>query len=92
MITLPAKYTLLAQLTEPGSALDAARTLADTIAANAPLAVRGSKRIIAEVTGRIPAAQYEEQDAIARGVNRSADAREGILAFTQKRAPQWEGR
>ena len=35
---------------------------------------------------------FDEQRKLSEPVRSSADAREGALAFTQKRAPRWRGR
>ncbi|MGS0686856.1 enoyl-CoA hydratase-related protein [Nakamurella sp. GG22] len=80
----------------PGSELLAtAFTLADAISANAPLAVQTSKRIARGITDAHVA--VEDQDwarSAAEGalLMRSADAMEGMRAFTDKRAPRWQGR
>jgi crotonobetainyl-CoA hydratase len=75
--------------------LPAAVELAEKIAANAPLAVQASKRMIqagyALGSDWEPAA-WAASDAEIKTVLRSADAKEGPRAFAQKRAPQWEGR
>ncbi|MFC4946704.1 hypothetical protein [Pseudonocardia sp. GCM10023141] len=54
--------------------------------------MRNSKRIVAGLGRPAPAELYEEQEPLLREVYDSADAKEGVLAFTQKRAPQWQGR
>jgi crotonobetainyl-CoA hydratase len=75
--------------------LDEALALAAAICENAPLAVQVSKRIARGVTdGDIVAEASDwERTAVEGGrLMRSADAREGMLAFAEKRAPRWEGR
>ncbi|GAA1866022.1 crotonase/enoyl-CoA hydratase family protein [Pseudonocardia ailaonensis] len=86
------RHGLLTQLVDEGGALDAAVALARRIAANAPLAVRTSKRILAGLGRPTPAQLHAEQEPLLREVFDSADAQEGILAFTQKRPPRWQGR
>ena len=74
--------------------LDTALELAGTIAANAPLAVRASKRIMAR-----SAAAGSDWDAPAWDMNAeetaaiwtSHDAQEGATAFAEKRKPEWTG-
>ncbi|WP_425228902.1 crotonase/enoyl-CoA hydratase family protein [Sphingomonas sp.] len=71
----------------------AAMALAQRIAANAPLSVQASKRIARGIVdGRIAdeEAAWSANTAAVRTVMRSADAREGPLAFAQKRAPVWQ--
>jgi enoyl-CoA hydratase/carnithine racemase len=79
---------LVARLAEPGGAVTAARELAATIAANGPLAVAATKRILtADEAGA-----WERQTEIAEPVFVSEDAREGARAFAEKRPPVWRGR
>jgi len=78
-------------LAEPGAALQAALTLAERITANGPLAVAATKRIIVESQGWRPQAQWDEQMKILLPVFSSNDAKEGPVAFAQKRPPQWTG-
>ena len=69
-----------------------AQSLAERIAANAPLSVRAAKatvRLIADLP--LPAA-YAEAERIWEPVYLSADAQEGPAAFRDKRKPRWEGR
>lgn len=78
-------------LAEPGHALDAAIELAERITANGPLAVAATKRIIVESRSWSPADQWSEQMKIIAPVFASKDAREGAVAFAEKRAPNWTG-
>jgi enoyl-CoA hydratase/carnithine racemase len=79
---------LVARLAEPGGAVIAARELAGTIAANGPLAVAATKRILtADEAGA-----WERQGEITEPVFASEDAREGARAFAEKRPPVWRGR
>jgi enoyl-CoA hydratase len=82
---------LVSVLTEPGGALDGAIALAAKITANGPLAVAATKRIIVESRGWTPDTMYAEQAKILRPVFSSNDAREGAIAFAEKRPPRWTG-
>ncbi|MFD3430774.1 crotonase/enoyl-CoA hydratase family protein [Nocardia fluminea] len=84
-------HGLVNHLTEPGGALDHARRIAAKIAANAPLAVDASKRIVAATTGWSTPSHFAIQHEVAASVQASADALEGARAFAQKRAPIWKG-
>jgi enoyl-CoA hydratase len=66
--------------------------LAEVIERNGPLAVRASKRIAAEGLTWSDEEFWQRQDQIAESVQGSEDAREGALAFVEKRAPVWRGR
>jgi enoyl-CoA hydratase len=79
-------------LTDDGAALAGAVALAARIAANAPLAVAASKRVISESRLWPEPERFRRQDEIVAGVLQSADAHEGALAFAQKRPPVWQGR
>lgn len=82
---------LINRVTE-GDALSAAKELAASITANGPLAVKVSKQIIEESRGWPLDKRYEEQAKLLPQVFMSEDAREGSLAFAEKRAPNWKGK
>jgi enoyl-CoA hydratase len=82
---------LVNRLTPPGQAVATALELARTIAANGPLAVRASKRIIAESREWPASEAFDRQRAISEPVRASQDAREGASAFKDKRTPRWRG-
>lgn len=85
------RYGLVNRLTPAGGALDAALGLADKIAANGPLAVAVSKRIVAESADWSAAEMWDKQAVLTGPVFSSADAQEGAKAFAEKRAPRWTG-
>jgi enoyl-CoA hydratase len=78
-------------LTEPGKALDGAIELAEKITANGPLAVAATKRIIVESRGWSPDEMWKKQIEIFLPVFASNDAKEGAIAFAEKRPPRWTG-
>jgi enoyl-CoA hydratase len=85
-------WGMVNRLTEPGEALAAARELAAKVAANGPLGVVASKRIIREAA-YWPAEELWSRQAEAMGpVFGSEDAKEGAAAFAEKRKPVWQGR
>jgi enoyl-CoA hydratase len=83
---------LVNRLAEPGGAVDAALELAAAIARNGPLALDASKRIVQASPGWTEEQAWGEQGEIAGPVMSSEDAREGALAFAEKRDPVWKGR
>lgn len=85
-------HGLVNVLTEPGDALSGARELAARIAANGPLAVRVSKQIATAAVSYSGAEAFAAQKELVELVMASADAKEGALAFAEKRAPVWKGR
>jgi enoyl-CoA hydratase len=80
------------RLAEPGKALEVALELAEVIAANGPLALAGSKRILVESVDWTDSEFWQRQGEISGPVAGSEDAREGARAFAEKRAPIWKGR
>jgi enoyl-CoA hydratase len=85
------RYGLVNRLTPAGGALDAALGLAAKIAANGPLAVAASKRVIVESADWTSADMWERQGEIVAPVMASKDAVEGATAFAEKRPPVWRG-
>lgn len=78
-------------LAEPGAALDEAIALAEKIAANGPLAVAATKRIIVDSRGWSPETMFAEQSKLLALVFSSNDAKEGAIASAEKRPPKWTG-
>lgn len=68
--------------------LDEALALAALVNANGPLAVQATKRLMLEELGPDTADRVR---ATTRHVFDSEDAREGSLAFVEKRPPVWRG-
>lgn len=85
------RYGLVNELVEPGQALPAAIALARRIAANAPMAIAASKRVIVESRDWPLSEMFARQQAITGPVLASADAKEGAAAFVERRAPRWRG-
>lgn len=83
---------LVNEVVPAGGALDAATALARRIAANAPLAVTVSKQVMTESVDWSMAEAFARQEVLVAPVRESADAREGALAFTERRPPRWQNR
>ncbi|MEU4154868.1 crotonase/enoyl-CoA hydratase family protein [Actinoplanes sp. NPDC026670] len=82
---------LINRVTSPGAAFGTALQLAQDIAANAPLAVLLSKRIVDEHRDWGAAEAFDRLSDIASEVIGSADAQEGIRAYAENRTPIWKG-
>jgi enoyl-CoA hydratase len=87
-----AAHGLINSVVAAGAALQAALELAGTIAQNGPLAVAVSKRVMRDAQDWSAEEMFERQNAMTRRVFESADAREGAVAFAEKRAPVWQNR
>lgn len=83
---------LVNRVVPTGQALEAALDLAARIAANAPLSVSVGKRIVDEAPSWSLEDGFARQTELASPVVLSDDAREGVAAFAEKRAPRWSGR
>jgi enoyl-CoA hydratase len=83
---------LVNRLAPEGGALDAAIALAESIAANGPLAVAVSKQIARSSFDWTIEEGWKAQGELTDPVFASEDAREGATAFAEKRPPVWKGR
>lgn len=83
---------LVNRIADPGHAVETALELATAIAANGPLALAATKRILAEGRDWSEGEFFARQRPIADPVLASEDAREGALAFAERRPPEWQGR
>jgi enoyl-CoA hydratase/carnithine racemase len=87
-------WGLVNRVTDAGE-LDAyALEIAVELGGNAPLSQTGNKRVIAELLraeGELPADVEEELIKLRRASFASKDLREGMRAFTERRAPRWRG-
>ncbi|GAA1764069.1 crotonase/enoyl-CoA hydratase family protein [Nonomuraea bangladeshensis] len=82
---------LVNRIAEPGKALEEALELARKVAANAPLALAATKKVVIESQDWSLEEMFKKQGAIINPVFGSKDAMEGAAAFAEKRAPQWKG-
>lgn len=82
---------LINHLLPAGQVMAEALRLARLMAANGPLAVRRTKELMYATQDLDRATIRARTEAVAQEINASDDAREGPLAFVEKRAPQWSG-
>jgi enoyl-CoA hydratase/carnithine racemase len=79
-------------LTGPGEALTEAVRLAHEICDNAPVSVQSCLAAVNALVAADDALGWEHTEAALSAASSSADAREGVRAFLEKRPPQWTGR
>ena len=83
---------LIGRVVPDGQALAKALEIAETIAANGPVAVRAILRAIRETEGMPENDAFAVEAKIGMEVFRSEDAKEGPRAFAEKRRPQFQDR
>ena len=77
---------------EPDQVLPKAMEIAEKIAANGPIAVKAIRQSARECLGLPEAEALKLESKISGPVFQTEDAREGPLAFMQKRKPVYKGR
>ena len=83
---------LVGRVVPNGQALATAREVAATIAANGPLAIEAILRTLHETDGMPEAEALHYEHDYGMRIFESRDAKEGPLAFKEKRAPRFERR
>jgi enoyl-CoA hydratase/carnithine racemase len=79
--------------TVPAAELEtAAGAVIDRLAGNAPLSLRAMKALMVRAMAFRDAIPHADVDALVAAASGSADAREGIAAMLERRAPKFEGR
>ena len=86
-----AEVGLVDRLADPGGAVDAALELAAAIARNGPLALTATKEVLLRQRDWGSDEFWAKQGELTGHVFGSNDAREGAVAFSEKREPQWTG-
>jgi crotonobetainyl-CoA hydratase len=90
-----AQWGLINQVVPDGTALEAALALAERITANAPLSVQASKRVAYGADDGVIATEEAAWSRTEREFGellKTEDAKEGPLAFAEKRQPIWKAR
>lgn len=88
-------WGLVSELHAPDELDAAALALAQELAAGSPLSISGNKQVIAALLaarGELDERTEQELIELREACFESADMREGVRAFSEKRAPRWQGR
>ncbi|MFI6360180.1 crotonase/enoyl-CoA hydratase family protein [Streptomyces sp. NPDC050743] len=83
---------LVNRLTEPGGAVAVALELAEKLSHNAPLSLAAVKSLVRAADGVPETDVFPVQQKALESLLASADAHEGMTAFTEHRAPHWTGK
>ncbi len=88
------KWGLVNHVRQADAVATDAVMMAESIAANAPLSLQGNKRVINALVAHAPIDEELERELaeLRRSCFLSRDFQEGVRAFAEKRAPNWEGR
>ncbi|OBG89853.1 enoyl-CoA hydratase [Mycobacterium sp. E136] len=89
------RWGLINEVVSDGAAVEAALALAERITCNAPLAVWASKRVAMGVDDGVITGDEAGWSRTMREIStviRSEDAKEGPLAFAEKRQPVWKAK
>src|SRR5207247_10656777 len=83
---------LITRVVPDGTALKAAREVADTIAANGPLSIKAIKQSVRETEGMSELDGLARELEIGTPIFMTEDAQEGPKAFSEKRPPNFKAK
>lgn len=83
---------LINQLTKPGAQLDAALIYARQLADNAPMVLSVLRDYVGRIIPKGPSELAAQGRATIQRIRQSADAKEGIASFKEKRKPTFRGK
>lgn len=86
------RFGLVNRLCDPGAALQTAKELARQIEANAPVAVRASRRVIYQAMTEDESVGWRLSGEAFAEAMAAEDMKEGLTAFIEKRPPNWAGK
>jgi methylglutaconyl-CoA hydratase len=86
------RYGLVNEVVEPSLLMTRARALAAQLMENSPSSMRATKRLInGFIAGQLDS-QIEQAVQDNASIRTTADFREGITSFLEKRKPRWSGK
>ena len=83
---------LITEIVPPENLLDRARALAQQLMENSPVSLTYTKRLLSDYAKADLDSQVQAAVAENAGIRATADFREGIASFLEKRKPKWTGR
>jgi methylglutaconyl-CoA hydratase len=86
------RYGLVNEVVSPERLMPRARELASQIMENSPSSVRATKRLVNGFIAEALDRQIEQAVEDNARIRQTADFREGISSFLEKRKPQWSGK
>ncbi len=86
------RWGLVHEVLDPAELMPRAIAIAEMIAENAPLSIEGTKSVAQQWRQLQIDESYAFAEWVGKKVLTSEDSKEGPLAFTEKRKPNWQGR
>ena len=83
---------LVTQIVPAEELMAAAQTLASTLLASSPTSLLKTKKLLCDIAAPEVDRQLELAIAESAQIRTTADFREGLASFLEKRAPRWTGK